>query len=48
MIAGLAILLEPGTAVTLAALAVGLYVFARGVQGLVRLTSHAPSAAARA
>ena len=45
VIAGLAILLEPGPALTLAALAAGLYVFARGVQGLVRLTSHAPTAA---
>ncbi len=45
VIAGLAILLEPGPALTLAALAAGLYIFALGVHGLVRLTSHAPSAA---
>jgi hypothetical protein len=43
--AGLVIVLEPGPTLTLTALAAGLYVFARGVQGLGRAADRVPAAA---
>ncbi len=47
VLAGLAILLEPAATLTLAGLGAGLYVFARGVQGLVWIVGLAPSAVRR-
>jgi hypothetical protein len=47
VLVGLAILLEPAPTLTLAALGIGLYVFARGAQGLVSIVGRAPSALRR-
>ena len=47
VLAGLAILLEPAATLTLAGLGAGLYVFARGAQGLVWIVGLAPSAVRR-
>ena len=47
VLAGLAMLLEPAATLTLAGLGAGLYVFARGVQGLVWIVGLAPSAVRR-
>jgi hypothetical protein len=41
VLAGVAILLEPGLALTLAAVAVGLYVLCRGVAGVLVAAAHA-------
>jgi hypothetical protein len=47
VLAGAAILLEPAATLTLAALGAGLYVFTRGVEGLVWIVALAPSAVRR-
>ena len=44
VIAGAAILLEPGATLTLAAVVVGLYVLARGVQGVAYAADRVPEA----
>ncbi len=47
VLVGLAILLEPAATLTLAALGIGVYVFARGAQALVWIVGRAPSAVRR-
>ena len=48
VVGGVAVLLEPGAALTVTVLGAGLYLFARGVQGVVWILGLAPSAVRRA